>query len=345
MNVSVLSDLYGSLAAQRRRWYRRRPEARRRLMRPVVSVGALTVGGSGKTPVVAYVAELLRANGERPAVLSRGYRRTRPVDGVVVVRDPQAIRADLAAAGDEPLMLARRLAGASVLVSEDRYLAGRLAETRLDASVHLLDDGFQHLPLDRDVDLVVIGEADVGERRPLPGGRLRERAETVRLADALVVEAASVEAAAAIGHRFGVTTVFRLRRRLDAPRDAASDADTAAPVASGARVLAVAGIARPTAFVEDLRRAGYDVVASVEVRDHHAFSARDVADIVRRAESTGVDWVMTTEKDMVRLGPHAPVGFPLAWVPLRVTIEPANGFRDWLINRLATARATDATDH
>lgn len=343
MNVSVLSDLYGALAAKRRRWYHRRPEARRQLARPVVSVGALTVGGSGKTPVVGYVAELLLANGERPAVLSRGYRRTRPVDGVVVVRDPCAIRAGLAEAGDEPLMLARRLSGTSVLVSEDRYLAGRLAETRFDASVHLLDDGFQHLSLNRDVDLVVIGEADVDESHTLPTGRLRERTETVRLADALVVEAKSMESATAIGKRLGVTTVFRLNRQLGAPRDAGSDPDTAAPVALGARVLAVVGIARPTAFIADLRRAGYDVAATFEVQDHHAFSAHDVAEIMRRAESTGVDWVITTEKDMVRLVPHAPFGFPLVWVPLTVTIEPADGFRDWLITSLMTARATDVT--
>ena len=130
MASSFISTLYGELARQRRLWYARHPDARRRLARPVISIGSLTVGGSGKTPVVAHVAKLLLAIGERPAILSRGYDRQAPADGVVVVHDAERVRADLARAGDEPLMLARALAGASVLVSTDRYprrAAGRSA--------------------------------------------------------------------------------------------------------------------------------------------------------------------------------------------------------------------------
>ena len=151
----MLSALYAHAAARRRRWYDRRPQRRRRLARPVVSVGALAAGGSGKTPLAALVAELLRDAGERPAVLSRGYGR-RNGAGVVVVRDPDGVRAGVDAAGDEPRMLAERLDGVSVVVSRDRYRAGRLAETRLGATVHVLDDGFQHLQLARDLDLLLV---------------------------------------------------------------------------------------------------------------------------------------------------------------------------------------------
>ena len=215
--MSLLSTFYGAVARRRRRWYANRPGARRRLGRPVISVGALAVGGSGKTPVAAHVTEILVRAGERPAVLSRGYGRSARPAGVVVVRDPGGVRAGVAEAGDEPLMLAERLPGACVLVCADRHRAGRLAEERFDVSVHVLDDGFQHLSLHRDVDLVVIGAGDAGERRTLPAGRLREHPDTAALADALLVEAPSVEQAASVARRFGAGSVFRLTRRLGEP--------------------------------------------------------------------------------------------------------------------------------
>src|SRR6478736_770134 len=152
----MISDIYAAFVRRRRERYHRRPDLRRRLRRPVISVGNLAVGGRGKTPTVACITRDLLAMGERPAILSRGYARTRPDDGVVVVRDPDGIRSDLPRSGDEPLMLARALDGASVCVSPDRYLSGRLAERALGATVHVLDDGFQHLQLDRDIDIVLV---------------------------------------------------------------------------------------------------------------------------------------------------------------------------------------------
>ena len=141
--------------------------------------------------------------GERPAILTRGYARTGREDGVVVVRDPDGIRADLARAGDEPLMLARQLAGRLVLVSPDRYLAGRLAEHHFGATVHVLDDGFQHLQLDRDVDIVIVGRDDIAHPVTLPRGRLREPLDTLVAADAI-----------ADGRRRGrASTALDLRRR------------------------------------------------------------------------------------------------------------------------------------
>lgn len=230
----MLSALYARGAAWRRQWYAR-AGARRKLSRPVVSVGALAAGGSGKTPVAALVAELLRDAGEHPAVLSRGYGRRARTRGVVVVRDPDRVRAGIDTAGDEPRMLAERLDGVSVLVSRDRYRAGRLAETRLGATVHVLDDGFQHLPLARDLDLVLVRAEDLGQPT-FPAGRLREHPATARLADALVVDAADVDAAGAVADRLGARTWFLLRRSLGAPRPVvrrAADGTAAATSAGG----------------------------------------------------------------------------------------------------------------
>ena len=333
----MLSRLYGSLARRRRRWYERRPEARRRLDRPVVSVGALRVGGSGKTPITARLAELLAALGERPAVLSRGYARTRRVDGVVVVRDADRVRAGLAEAGDEPLMLALALRGAAVLVAADRHRAGRLAETALGATVHLLDDGFQHLALHRDVDLLLLAEQDLADPRTLPGGRLREPVDAARRADALIVETPDAGRARALAERLAVGQAFRFTRVLRPARHAETQREVAVPPA--APVLAVAGIAQPPRFFAALRERGYAVAATLAFRDHHPYTAGDVARIQRLAAARRVEYVVTTEKDRVRLLPYAPFAFPLLSIPLAVPIEPEAAFRAWLGGRVERARA------
>ena len=332
----MLNRIYGRAALGRRRWYARRPAARRRLDRPVVSVGALAAGGSGKTPLAAHVTALLAEAGERPAVLSRGYARRRPRDGVVVVRDWQAVRAGLDEAGDEPLLLARALPDAAVLVAEDRYLAGRFAETVLGATVHVLDDGFQHLGLRRDVDLLLLSEQDAADPRTLPGGRLREPLEAARAADAVLVETPDPAVARDLAGRVGVDRAFRFTRTLLPARDAVSGAP--APPSPEDPLVAVAGIARPGQFFDGLRRAGHALAATAAFRDHCAYTPRDVARIGRLAAAHGAAHVVTTEKDLVRLLPLAPLPFSLLAVPLKVEIEPEEAFRAWLGGRVQQAR-------
>lgn len=332
----MLNALYAHGAAWRRRWYERHAEARRRLSRPVVSVGALAVGGSGKTPVAALVAELLRDAGERPAVLSRGYRRRVRTGDVVVVREPDGLRADVDVAGDEPRMLAERLDGISVVVGRDRYLAGHLAETRLGATVHVLDDGFQHLGLARDVDLLLVRADDL--RQPtLPGGRLRERPQAARRADALILEAESSAAAAAVAEGLDVATWFRQHRSLGGLQPIAGPpADERA--AGRDRVLAVTGIAAPERFRNALVAAGFEVAGTLPFADHHRFTVADVRRIAADARARSADLVLTTEKDAVRLAPLAPFDFAVAAVRLCVAVEPADRFRAWLLGRVAAAR-------
>jgi tetraacyldisaccharide 4'-kinase len=333
----MLSALYGEIARRRREWYERRPDARRRLAKPVVSVGNLAVGGSGKTPAVAHLAKLLVDAGERPAILSRGYARAIKADGVVVVRDRDRVLADLARAGDEPLMLARRLDGVVVLVATDRHLAGVLAERQLGATVHLLDDGFQHMMLERDVDLVLVDARDLDDPRTLPAGRLREPVETIARADA-VVFSGDAEAARGRLASLGARRVFHLTRRLEAPR-ACGGAGAPAAIAPGARVLAVAGIARPQRFAADLKAAGWIVAGECVFPDHHPYSRADVARVVKQAGADRADAILTTEKDLVRLLPVMPEGAPIAWVPLGVSIEPAGAFRAWLLDRVQGRRS------
>jgi tetraacyldisaccharide 4'-kinase len=318
----MISDLYAAIVRRRRERYTRRPDLRLRLRRPVISVGNLAVGGRGKTPMVAAITRELLAMGERPAILTRGYARMDAEDGVVVVRDPEGIRSDLARAGDEPLMLARSLPGASVLVSTDRYLAGRLAEHQLNTTVHVLDDGFQHLQLDRDVDIVMIGRDDIAHPVTLPRGWLREPLDTLIAADAIIaaddeviVDAVGVEA-----------PFFRTKRTLSQP------------YAAGVPALAFAGIASPERFFDDLRAQGCTLVRTVAFRDHHPYSRADLDRVIAEAKSAGAQVVVTTEKDYVRLLPFRPFAVPLECAALTMDPVPLPEFRHWLAGSLRAAR-------
>jgi tetraacyldisaccharide 4'-kinase len=286
----------------------------------VISIGNLAVGGRAKTPMAGLVAARLRARGERPAILSRGYGRRDAADGVVVVRDPDGIRADLDRAGDEPLMLARQLDGVAVLVSPDRYLAGRLAELHFGCTVHVLDDGFQHFALHRDADLVAVAPEDLTDSRTLPAGRLREPLDAASAADAFVaLDGADVSSLAA-GRP--VWRVERSLRRI--PRG---------------RVFAVAGIARPRGFFDGLRDAGCEVAGELPFADHHPYGRRDVDRILEAARQAGASVVVTTEKDFVRLLPFRPFALPLEAVPQALDLSDAAGFDAWLAAAVDRARA------
>jgi tetraacyldisaccharide 4'-kinase len=329
----VLSLLYAGIARERRRWYARRPAHRRKLGRPVISVGNLSVGGSGKTPVVAWIARLLQDAGHRPAILTRGYARARPSDGVTVVSDGERLLADLDRAGDEPLMLARQLPAVPVLVSSDRYLSGRLAERHFGCTVHVLDDGFQHLQLERDVDLVLLSADDMARPVTLPSGRLREPLDVLRAASAAILSDADRAQAEAACRAAGVETIFRLRRSLETPRLVEPDGRVASP-APAARVLSVAGLARPERFFADVVRGGWAVVGELTFSDHHRYTPGDLDRIAAAMRAARAEVVLTTEKDLVRMLQLRPLPVPVAWVPLGVSVEPAGEFAAWLMQRL-----------
>jgi tetraacyldisaccharide 4'-kinase len=329
--VQTLSTVYGAAAAWRRAWYTRHADWQRRLDHPVISVGNLRVGGAGKTPIVAHLARLLVAGGERPAILTRGYgRRTAPA-GVTIVSDGTRVLAGVDTAGDEPLMLARAVPGAIVAVGSDRYLSGRLAERQLGATVHILDDGFQHFQLARDADLLVTSEDDLSDR-PLPAGRLREGLAAAVHADAAIVDAGYLPAAERVARALGVPRAFLAMRHLGPPRMVANGDTVVVPKHS--RVFATAAIARPERFFADLTAAEWQVVGTMPFRDHHQFTARDIERIAAAAKSTAAAIVLTTDKDAVRFAARELSGLLIAAVPLTATIEPADDFRTWLHERL-----------
>lgn len=338
---SAASSIYGAVARQRRQWYARHPSRQRRLDHPVISVGNLSLGGSGKTPVVEYVARMLLDAGERPAILSRGYARRVQTDGVTVVSDGREVLADLDHAGDEPLMLARALPGVAVLVAADRFVAGRYAEERLGSTVHILDDGFQHIALWRDINLLLVDQADLSDE-VLPAGRLREPLSAAQAADAALVTSADDAARAYVRDRLGVPTVFRVRRALQAVR-MVSSGKPIEPAAVGP-VFAAVAIARPQRLFEDLSAAGWRLGGTMTFRDHHRFSQGDVTRIARASRDAQTHVVVTTAKDAVRLEALDCSSMALAVAHTKSIVEPVPGFEAWLRDRLSQARGQHRTD-
>lgn len=328
--MNPLTGLYGAATALRNALFDRGVLPSRRLEQPVVSVGNLSVGGSGKTPFVIALGELLKALGIRFDILSRGYgRKTR---GVLAV-DTDGNAADF---GDEPLLIARRL-GVPVIVGESRYDAGRVAEQKFQAQLHILDDGFQHRSLVRDFDIVLMTEGDFDDRL-LPSGRLREPLSSLQRADAIVlprafsgqsfsVHESTIESLARQGK-----LIWRITREISVP---------AAPLAP----IVFCGIARPQQFFAQVRASGITPVAEVEFRDHHAYDGRDIERLLAMRGKLGAGGFLTNEKDAVNLGPLQKDLKPFAVAALSLTLDHPNEVVDAILARTIFARIADQKPH
>ncbi len=301
--LSPLSLLFGAGVRVRSELYDRGLAAIERAPLPVVSVGALRIGGAGKTPFVLWLARELRRRGRRPCIVTRGYGG-KP-DGPspwVLDRSAAAMPGAAARAGDEAVLLALR-SGVPVAIGAERARAceiaiSGLAGTPAAPDLFLLDDGFQHRALARGLDIVLVAGTEA-EERLLPAGPLREPVSALTRADAVVTMFGSRETArrGAIGNPAQGLGAFP--RAIGLVRTVTDPDTTDAAALSGKRVLAVAGIARPERFLEALRGMGADVFATVLRRDHHRYRDVDLREI--DAASSGADFVVTTEKDLVRL--------------------------------------------
>ncbi len=326
---ALLGSLFGAGAALREAAYRRGVLSRARLAGPVISVGNLSVGGSGKTPVVARVATLLREEGLPVAVLSRGYGGSFR-GKALVVGDGSRVLASAEEAGDEPVMLARELPGAVVAVGRRRDEVGRAVEKHFGPRVHVLDDGFQHLRLARDLDLVCLDVHDLADS-PLPAGRLRERPAALARADLVLLtrtEAADEDHLRALEHLLGRERIFRVRRRVLGFRTLG-----ALEASPPARPFLVAAIARPERFHLDAS-ALVPVAGARFFRDHYRYRPEDVREAERQARAAGADSLLTTAKDAVRF-PAEAATLPVLVLAVAASIEDEDRLRRRL---LAVAR-------
>ncbi|PYX20646.1 MAG: tetraacyldisaccharide 4'-kinase [Acidobacteria bacterium] len=313
MSLNLLSQIYGLAAGVRNALYDRQMLPTKRLEGPVVSVGNLSVGGSGKTPFVILLGELLKARGIPFDVLSRGYgRQTR---GVLLV-DPGGSSRDF---GDEPLLIARRL-DIPVILGEERYQAGIFAEQKFGPRLHLLDDAFQHRALARDFDIVLV-TADDARDHLLPAGRLREPLTALQRADAVVLTAGAAPDLFSVDGKL----VWRVRRGISA--------ENVPP-----KPVAFCGIARPQNFVLQLRKAGIEPSAEAVYRDHHAYTENDIRELLALKTQSEAGGFVTTEKDAVNLGAYFSALQPLAVVPVKMDLVDAANALDTMLRIISERR-------
>lgn len=316
--LQVLSRAYGRAMALRRAAYERGWVAARPLPCPVVSVGNITVGGTGKTPLTIDVARRLAAMGLRVAVLSRGYRGRAERHGAVV-SDGRRLRIGPLEAGDEPWMMAQALRGIPVLVGHDRYRSGMIACRQMGAQAVVLDDGFQHWRLKRDLDLVVLsGHAPLGNGHLLPRGPLRETADALGRAHALVVTGGGD---LPNGLAVMAKPLFRVQRRtvlrtvLPAGRTGIEfePSDQRPPDLDRvrrARVFAFSGLADNDQFHNALLALSIPVAGAAAFPDHYLYNLSDLSKVGRAALKAGAGVLATTEKDLSRVA--FPLSLPLA---------------------------------
>ena len=337
-----ISKIYGAIVRMRERLYAVGILASRRLPCPVISVGNLTVGGTGKTPMVIHLAELINASGYRPVIISRGYKGLAERNGAVV-SDGRSLLCGIRQAGDEPYLTATLLPSVPVVVGRDRYAAAMEAIRRFKTDVILLDDGFQHLRLERDLNLLLLdAENPFGNSYLLPRGTLREPVAALERADAVVftrsepydlenhvrlMKPTRQKPLFASAHH----SVIRLVLRSGQPVGRLPQRHYAAMELKGKRALVFSGLGRNDAFFTAVARTGIHLQETMEFDDHHGYSAKDLVRIVAAARRPGVECLVTTDKDFVKLPWN--FRFPLDLIVMGVTIsfgDQQDRWRDYI---------------
>ena len=306
--------MYGLGAAVRREAYARGVFGQQKLRSPVISVGGLALGGSMKTPAVVELARVLASRGPKVGVVGHGYRGANA--GPCVVSDGQQPLASLDAAGDEAVLMAHELPGCPVVVGRDKAAAGRALEERFGKRIIIVDSGFQHLRLYRDIDIVCVTEADLGDG-VLPSGMLREFPRSLSCAHIVFTDRRTDGARVERLRTARPRDVFSLERKDFGffPIDGSGE-----PVPTPEKVFVFCGIGRPEAFMSDLGSLGAGIVGRKIFRDHHRFTETELKDLAKSAEASGARAVVVTTKDAVRIQAW-PGSLPLLVLGARLDIE------------------------
>ena len=320
---------YGLMARLRVHGYQRGWLRRETLPRPVISVGNITTGGTGKTPTVIEIARILGQCGKRIAILTRGYRRKGDAPHVIVSPDSSA-----GEVGDEPLLLAKSLPQAQVIVGRNRAESGMIALDRFQLDIFLLDDGFQHLQLRRDCDLVLIDATQpFGGGRLLPAGLLREPlAHLARASAFLITRSDEVRDCAAIVETLRwfnpAAPIFFGVHAFESLRAAGGEERVSLDDLRGKRLFAVCGLGNPASFHRLLRSCGLEAQATLDFPDHHDYTARDAEIIASGVAKDRLDAIITTEKDEHKLLPYLrSLNTPCRVAAVRMEIQPIQAFR------------------
>ena len=340
-----LSALYGAAVRTRVAAYSRGLLSTSRLPKPVISVGNITAGGTGKTPLVEWICRTLAGEGRRVCVLSRGYRRDRP-NQRVLVSDGNNIMVEEPEAGDEPFLLAKNLLNvAAVVCDANRFAAGSWATDNLGTDVFVLDDGFQHLQLARDLNILVIDATDPwGDAALLPTGRLREPVSAAARADCAVVTRTD-QVADITSLTNDINRLISQRPIFNSTMEAVSLQRLTSDVHeldSGSSFAAFCGIGNPQSFFRQLTSAGYTLASTRQFPDHHSYSQSDVEKLTNDASASGARALVTTAKDAVKLG-SLRIDVPCYVLEIKIQIEKEAEFRELLAGVIETSSYSGAS--
>ena len=330
--LSPLSALYGVAMKARLALYQRELIQTHKIGVPVISVGNITTGGTGKTPLVEWIARALARRQKRVCILTRGYGRRHPRSRVLVSNGGELF-SDAREAGDEPLLLAEKLKGvAAVICDADRVASARWATKNLGANLFILDDGFQHLRLGRDCNIVAIDATNPwGNRRLLPAGNLRESPDQLARADCIVITRADnvsqTETLKLEINQFSKgRPVFLSRMRIDGLRTLSTlDEGAALENLKSVPVAAFCGVGNPESFFAQLRRNGYQLCHTRVFPDHHYYTQKDLNGLISQSSARGAQALLTTAKDEIKLR-SLRVGMQCYVVDVAIEIEGESKF-------------------
>jgi tetraacyldisaccharide 4'-kinase len=337
-----LSPIYSFVMANRSSLYQKGFFRQHKLEVPVISVGNLVLGGTGKTPLVHYIAKLLQQQNKKPAILSRGYKGA--ASGKInIVSDTTEILMNADHAGDEPRLLAEKLPGMPVITGKKRSITGRFAIDFYGVDCLILDDGFQHMSLKRDIDLVLFNAQKLlGNGRVLPGGDLREPLSALKRADAFIISGVDTP----LDDKVAQFIEFLHDSFPDKPAFTGSylPDETLSRTDSGKNdtlslsesrkipVYGFCGIAQPASFQNILKKSNMNLTGFQSFEDHYHYSLDDIESLYGTGLSSGAQALITTEKDLVKIRDFSPRDFPLLTLSLRLEMD--NDFDRFLLNNL-----------
>jgi tetraacyldisaccharide 4'-kinase len=333
------SQLYGSAAFFRRKLYQKKKCFLKQLPVPVISIGNLAVGGTGKTPMTIYLAKLLREKHFFPAILSRGYGGTFEKKGGIV-SNGNSILADSTQAGDEPLMMAKQLADIPLIVGHSRYRSGLEAINNFGCNLIILDDGFQHLALFRNLNIVLMDAfKPVGNGYLLPRGILREPLGALVDADAVIFTRSPTKKppiAAEILPFLRELPLFWAEQDAYIDSAIAKSEEINAPTLNdlnGKKVYLFSGIARNDDFHQTITATKAQIVGHDMFGDHHRYTKNEIDTIIKAAIKAKADWLLTSEKDFARL--MTPIQWPLPFAAIGVKVRfPNDGFDHFVLKAI-----------
>ncbi len=346
--LSILSLIYGKIAEARNRLYENGVFESHDLGVRTVSIGNITTGGTGKTPLVAYASELLSARGEKVCILTRGYGRKDP-GRRILISDGEHIYANAEAAGDEPFELAQKLIGKAIVIADrDRISAASWAYGKFDFKTLVLDDGFQHRRAKRDVDIVCIDATDpFGGGKMLPAGRLRELPHNLKRANIIVITRSDLAGDVSnlmseIADLSAGTPLFLAQNKIvrisgigefqnsllptDNKNEVARDvSEKALDETQEHRVFAFCGVGNPNSFFDQIKKFGVSLTATQTYPDHHRYSSKDLGILTELASESGATALITTAKDAVKLS-NLKFQIPCFVVEIETVIDNAEAF-------------------